>query len=170
MTYTLFHVILGLISLVLFCLGLALVDRSRNLGNFLAWLFGVLCLWCMIGAPLVYEISYDDFQDPVCLESQGYAPITFVWNQDEPGVYIDDKPYLLKNHLRNYEEQIKELEASWEHDSIPRVDSLEVFRYKYPRFLGFIKATRKSYILVHKPDNYVIYGNCRQRLNQLQTK
>lgn len=168
MTYTWFYITLGFLSLVGFLIGLLLVDNKKNFGTTLSWLTGALVLWCCIGAPVYYTDFYGNFEDPVCLEFKGHAPISFVWNKDEPGVYINDEPYLLKDYMRNYGTQIDELEDSWYYDSIPRIDSIQVYRYEYGKLLGFIKPSREDFIFVHRPDNYVIYGNCKQRLNQLQ--
>lgn len=142
--------------------------RNEGFGVFVCIVSGLALIVNIIGLSVNYEDLYDNFQNPLCLEYRGKAPIIYIWNQETYGVYIDEQPYLLEDHLRDYENSVQLIIQSWTHDSIPRIDSLSVYEYQYKPVLGFVKPLGHRYLLVLHQDQYVKYGNCKQMINQLK--
>lgn len=131
---------------------------------------GVCALLLLVVFPVNYMGFYENFKHPVCLEYKGKAPIVYIWNQDELGAYINQKPYTFSKHLRNPDKSIQMLKNSLQHDSIPNIDSVQVYQYKYKPLFGFVTDVSKNYLLVIYEDDYVKYGNCKQQLNSMHFK
>lgn len=118
---------------------------------------------------LSYKDAYNQFETPICIEYKGKVPISYIWSQDDIGVYINEKPYNLLQNLRSPNESIEMLQNSIKYDSIPKIDSVKVYQYKYKPLMGFVTDLSENFLLVIHEDDYIVYGNCKQQINSLKT-
>jgi len=172
MTFIPFVILLSTILLIIVFFGAWLHHKTvhENLGLAIGVVAGIILVFELIIFSLHYTDIYDDFQNPVCIEYIGKAPISYIWNQDQYGVYIDEEYYLLERYLRDYENVVKIINASYANDTIPDIDSLSVYEYQYKPFLDFVRPNGHRYVLIGIEDRYVRFGNCKQKIHQLKTQ